>query len=52
MNPLSFYEAVHLLKIENEKHEALELIAKLADSGQITSETEIKPKDWVALFIG
>lgn len=52
MHPLSFFEALHLLRMETVKGEALELIAKLANSGQVTKETETKLQDWVAVFIG
>jgi hypothetical protein len=51
MNPLSFYEALHLVKMEIDKGEALELISHLAANSQITPQIEIKLKDWVSIFL-
>lgn len=50
-HPLAFYEALHLVKMETDKGEALDLISRLAAKQQITPETEIKLKDWVSLFL-
>jgi hypothetical protein len=51
MHPLSFYEALHLVKMETDKGEALELISRLAANSQITPQIEIKLKDWVSIFL-
>lgn len=51
MHPLAFYEVLHLVKMETDKEDALDLIFRLAANSQITQQTEIKLKDWVSLFL-
>lgn len=44
---LNFSEALHLVRIESSKADALELIAVLAERGQIAANTEIELQDMV-----
>lgn len=52
MENYSFLEAVHLVKMEPCKAEALEFIAILRERGNITKEIEEELQDYVAKIWG